>query len=323
MPQEKGRIEKNGNAGGYIMKYPEISVIIPVFNTGTILQDTIKSVLDQTFENFEIVIINDGSTDPETLKILSSLHDIRIRVIHQDNSGVAIARNRGIDESRGDYIAFLDHDDLFMPEKLVESVKIFEKYENTVTVYSDIIPIGNIQYCRFELNTTEGKIFDKLLAQNRVYSMSCAMVRKDIIEKFKIRFDELCEPCDDWDFHLRCALHGEFHYVELPLTKYRFYSGNQSRDQIKMRHAGIRTIHKYLRILSEISELSGFSKWKLFRSICFALSEHHYGIAFQYFGRRQFLPVFIHVAKAFFFQPLSTKVFGFVFRKLKIVKKAQ
>ena len=303
------------------MKGPEISVVIPVYNTGIILQETIDSVLNQTFENFEIIIINDGSTDPETLKILYSLHDTRIMVIHQDNAGVAVARNRGIEESRGDYIAFLDHDDLFVPEKLAESLKIFEKYKNAVTVYSSIIPVGDMLKRLIELKITEGWIFDKLLAQNRVYSMSCAMVRKDVIEKFNIRFDELCVPCDDWDFHLQCALHGEFHHVPQPLVKYRFYSGNQSRDQIKMRRAGIRTLHKYRRILPEISKLSGFSGWKLFRSVCFALSEHHYGIAFQYFEKRDFLAVLVHLAKAFFFQPLSAKVFGFIFRKLKAMKK--
>lgn len=303
------------------MKDPTVSVIIPVYNTGRILQETIDSVLKQTFTDFEIIIIDDGSSDQETLQILSSQQDCRIRIIHQANSGVANARNRGMEEAHGSYIAFLDHDDLFIPEKLAESVKIFEKYKDVVTVYSYIIPIGDMLERRSELKTPYGKIFDKLLAQNRVYSMSCAMVRKDIVEMFKIRFDEACVPCDDWDFHLQCALHGEFYFITTPLVKYRLYSGNQSMDQIKMRHAGIRTIHKYLRILPEISVLSGCSILKLYSNACFALSEHHYGIALQYFEKKHFAPVFIHVVKAFFFQPLSTKVLRFIFRKLKTGEK--
>ena len=80
---------------------PEISVVIPVFNTGKILQQTIDSVLSQTFENFELLLINDGSSDDDTLEILRSQVDSRIRVITQINGGVASARNRGISEAIG------------------------------------------------------------------------------------------------------------------------------------------------------------------------------------------------------------------------------
>ena len=171
------------------------------------------------------------------------------------------------------------------------------------------------------MKSDDEELEERLFAKKNDDGIVTFIKGKDVIEKFNIRFDELCVPCDDWDFHLQCALHGEFHHVPQPLVKYRFYSGNQSRDQIKMRRAGIRTLHKYRRILPEISKLSGFSGWKLFRSVCFALSEHHYGIAFQYFEKRDFLAVLVHLAKAFFFQPLSAKVFGFIFRKLKAMKK--
>lgn len=299
------------------MKHPEISVIIPVYNTGMILQETIDSVLNQSFTDFELIIVDDGSIDQETLNVLNAQSDCRIRVITQKNSGVAHARNRGIEESRGNYIAFLDHDDLFMPEKLAESVKIFRKYKNAVTVYSDIIPFGDMLERRIELKIPDDQVFDRLLAQNWIYSMSCVMVRKAVIEKFEIRFDESCVPCDDWDFHLQCVLRGEFHRASSPLTAYRFYRGNQSMDVMKMYNAGIRTIHKYLRILHEVAVLSGCPRWCLLRAAFFALSEHHYGIAFQLLGKKLFLPAAFHLLKAFFYRPHSAKIFSFVFRKLK------
>ena len=124
------------------MKTPEISVVIPVYNTGKILYETIESVLNQTFTDFEIVIIDDGSSDAETLGVLDSQSDDRIRIIHQKNSGVAAARNRGVAESKGNFIAFLDHDDIFLPEKLAECKKFTDQNPQAAMVYCDIIPFG-------------------------------------------------------------------------------------------------------------------------------------------------------------------------------------
>ena len=130
---------------------PEISVVIPVFNTGKILQQTIDSVLSQTFENFELLLINDGSSDDDTLEILRSQVDSRIRVITQINGGVASARNRGISEAIGQYIAFLDHDDLFLPEKLAELKSILDKDSKMIMAYSSIIPFGDLTKTIFDL----------------------------------------------------------------------------------------------------------------------------------------------------------------------------
>ena len=300
------------------MKHTEISVIIPVYNTGMILQETIDSVLNQTFTDFELIIIDDGSTDPETLNILKAQSDRRIRLIRQQNSGVAYARNRGIAEAQGNYIAFLDHDDLFLPEKLMTAQKIMEKNPEYITVYSGIIPCGDPDENILHLPETEVPDFAALLKHNLIYSMSCVMIRREFSENFRIAVDPECAPCDDWDFHLQCALHGKICRMPHSMTRYRFHAGNQSKDQIKMYLAGIRTIHKYRKILKNISQKAGIPHQTAQRAVNFALFEHHYGIAFQYFfGKKDFKSAFFHAGKAFCFRPFSPKVICFIWKKVK------
>jgi glycosyltransferase involved in cell wall biosynthesis len=105
---------------------PLVSVVIPTYNQPQLLLETLQSVFAQTLTDYEIVVVNDGSTD-DTLERLRPVAD-RIRIISQENTGIGGARNRGIAESRGKYVALLDHDDLWMSEKLEEQAGYFEKH---------------------------------------------------------------------------------------------------------------------------------------------------------------------------------------------------
>lgn len=111
------------------MNMPKISVIIPLYNKGFIISETLKSVLAQTFTDFEIVIVNDGSTD-NSLKIVSNFSDERIRLFQQDNKGAASARNLGIEKATGKLIAFLDADDYWFPNHLEELIKLYTDFPN-------------------------------------------------------------------------------------------------------------------------------------------------------------------------------------------------
>lgn len=121
------------------------SVVIPLYNKELSITNTVQSVLDQTNQNFEIVIINDGSTD-NSIKAVEAINDSRIRLIHQENQGVSAARNRGIKEARFEWIAFLDGDDLWKPNHLEEITKMMKLYPEkkifvTSFVYSDNRPM--------------------------------------------------------------------------------------------------------------------------------------------------------------------------------------
>ena len=301
------------------MSSPEISVIIPVYNTGRILQETIDSVLTQSFEDFELIIIDDGSTDPETAAILDRQNDSRIKIIRQENAGVAAARNHGLSLARGKYIAFLDHDDLFLPEKLAVSKELIESHPDAVTVFSEIIPTGDHLNRMINLEHCEKIFFDKLLIGNQIYSMSCVMVKKSVLEQYGIRFDTVCVPCDDWDFHLQCALHGGIYCTEKPLVKYSFHSSNQSSDLIKMYNAGIRVFDKYAHMLPEISAMSSFSRRSLRKSINQTYTDHYYGLAFQLLSGKKYSQGIFCVARIFFHSPFlcMAKIIGSVQKKLK------
>lgn len=124
---------------------PFFSIVIPLYNKQSHVKETIETVFDQTFQDFEIVIINDGSTD-ESVKIIESIQDNRIQLLNQENQGVSVARNRGIQESKADYIAFLDADDLWLPEFLQTIYELILKFPNAgmfATRFEKIDNAGN------------------------------------------------------------------------------------------------------------------------------------------------------------------------------------
>lgn len=123
-----------------------ISVVIPLYNKERQIACTLQSVFEQTFQNFEIVIVDDGSTD-NSVEEVEKFDDSRIRLIHQTNAGVSAARNRGIEEARGELIAFLDADDEWMPEYLATQYGLYQKY-----------PECNVYACNYEFRDSEGKV---------------------------------------------------------------------------------------------------------------------------------------------------------------------
>ena len=123
-----------------------ISVVIPLYNKEKQIAHTLQSVFNQTFQNFEVVIVDDGSTDGSVAEV-EKLSDSRIRLIHQKNAGVAAARNRGIEEAKGDLIAFLDADDEWKPEYLATQYHLSQKY-----------PDCNVFACNYEFRNMEGKV---------------------------------------------------------------------------------------------------------------------------------------------------------------------
>ena len=129
---------------------PKVSVIIPIYNAEKFISGTIESVIAQTYQDWEIIAVDDGSTDktPEILTKYKKKLSSNLQVITQENSGVSIARNKGIPAARGEYIAFLDHDDLWTPEKLEKQVKLLDSNKELGLVYSDSYVIdecGNLE----------------------------------------------------------------------------------------------------------------------------------------------------------------------------------
>ena len=180
---------------------PVISVIVPVFNGEKTISETIRSILNQTFQDLEILIINDGSTD-NTLEILSEFEDERIKIFSYENGGLPVARNRGIEQSSGDFVTFLDADDLWEPEKLEEQLKSLRHNPKAGVSYSWTSFIDeNSQFLyAWEPVYYSGDVYPDLLLRNFISSGSNIMIKRSVIEKAGY-FDPNLKSVEDWDYY--------------------------------------------------------------------------------------------------------------------------
>ena len=210
---------------------PKVSVIIPCYNAMRFLPKAVDSVLQQTYQDFEIVMINDGSTD-RIEAWADTLEDKRIRFISQTNQGLAAARNQGIEQARGDYIAFLDADDLWHPSKLEKQVSVLEEDPDAGLVYTWVLlvdeqdrPLKKIWEISYE-----GDVWKILTEGNIIACGSVPMMRSTCVKSVG-RFDKLVFLAEDWDFWLRTAAQYPFRVVREVLVYYRNNLDSLSRIQ--------------------------------------------------------------------------------------------
>src|SRR4030042_1588084 len=196
---------------------PTVSVIIPTYNRAHLLNRAIKSILVQTFGDFEIIIVDDASTD-NTERIVKSIDDKRILYIrHENNKGGSAARNTGIRQARGKYIAFLDSDDEWLPEKLEKQLKVFERSTNSVgLVYTGIIKESKQ---RRSVHQSRENTAQAILAENYVGTTSTPLIKKECFLKTGL-FDETLPSAQDWDMWIRIGQYYEFDFVTEQLVKY-------------------------------------------------------------------------------------------------------
>jgi glycosyltransferase involved in cell wall biosynthesis len=203
---------------------PKVSVIIPTRNRAELLRKSIHSVLQQTYHNYEIIVVDDASAD-HTLSTLESFNDGRIIYLHHETSkGGSVARNTGICHARGEYIAFLDDDDEWLPTKLEKQIKKFEDGPLSLgVVYTDMVYIdtqtGHI--IGAETKRHRGWIHDDLLNRSTGPRTSSAMVRKELLSRIGM-FDETLTCAQEPDLWIRLSEHCEFDYIDECLVRVRF-----------------------------------------------------------------------------------------------------
>lgn len=206
---------------------PLVSAIIPTYNREHIIAEAVDSVLAQTYPNIEIVIVDDGSKD-RTLEVLRAYGD-KTRVIAQANAGPAAARNRGIRESQGELIAFLDSDDIWLPTKTERQVNLLQRAGEKVTsCLSNILmqwksgDRSSFEIALLEPSTEEGIWLnvDEVLATRSVLFNQGIMIRRQVIEKIG-GFDESIRYLEDYEFPLRLSLEGPWAFINTPLVVWR------------------------------------------------------------------------------------------------------
>ncbi len=200
---------------------PKVSIIIPAYNSANLIGKTIESVCNQTFKDWELLIIDDGSTD-KTKEIIESFcrKDERIKYFYQANSGApAGPKNTALKQAVGEYIAFLDHDDEWVKEKLDRHLLFFanSKNPNLGLVVSNAMIVNKIDNSRFEHKLPmQINPLTALLERNFIFCSSGVSVRREVFSRVGF-FDENFKYGDDWDMWLRIALAYDFGYIHEPL----------------------------------------------------------------------------------------------------------
>lgn len=223
---------------------PATTVIIPAYNQGHYLGQAIDSALAQTRDDFEIIVVDDGSTDDTAAVARAYAADARVRYIHQPNAGLSAARNTGIRNARGRYLTFLDSDDLFLPQKLEQLTAHLEADSRLGLVSGQAIPID-------ESGARLGAIFDqplpdegrRLLLGNPLH-VGSVLLRRSWQEKVGL-FDETLRSYEDWDMWLRLALAGcPMASLDTPVSLYRFHTAQMTRDGSQMTTATFAVLQK-------------------------------------------------------------------------------
>lgn len=210
-----------------------VSVIIATYNRASLLERAIKSVLNQTFKNFELIIVDDGSTD-NTCELVNQFIQIdsRVKYIWQENSGgPAKPRNMGIRKAKGEYITILDSDDEILPEKLEKQVNKFQSEpENVGVVYCGIKYVSKNGKCRTKkvIPSLKGNLFVKLL-QDSFLGYSTLLIKKECFQKSGL-FDNTLPSGEDWDMWIRISKNYEFDYVPEALSIYNIHGKQISAD---------------------------------------------------------------------------------------------
>ena len=197
---------------------PLISVIIPTFNRINLLKETVDSVRNQGFRDFEIIVVNDGSTDG-TGDWLRDQTDLR--VIEQNNLGIATARNNGAAAAKGDWLAFLDHDDLWAPDKLLVQAEFIRNNHDVALVAVRHVRMGQPNREPKNPQWIKGDLFLKEYSQSFIHTSS-VMIRRDIFEHVG-GFPTKYHFADEFDVWLKISAAYPIAYFDRPLVFIRFY----------------------------------------------------------------------------------------------------
>ncbi|WP_372985200.1 glycosyltransferase family 2 protein [Marinobacter sp.] len=225
---------------------PLVSVVIATYNMGQYLPDAVESVLNQHWKNLEVIVVDDGSEDNTAESISRFNDDARFRYVRTANQGQPKAKNRGLAESKGEFIGFCDADDLWHPDKLKLQMPLF-KDSSVGVVYSEVSYIDELgmlidkpkPYYRYS-----GKVTNHLVIKNFI-PFGTALIRRACMTKDGV-FDESLPMGIDWDLWLRYSLNWEFKYNPEKTYAYRLWSGQMSHNYRGRYDNAIKILTKFL-----------------------------------------------------------------------------
>lgn len=209
------------------MPDPKVSVLLPAYNRANYISQAIQSILDQTYGDFEIIVVDDGSTD-NTAEVVRRFTDPRVRYIYQENKGICGSLNTAFRTARGEHIALLGSDDIWFPQILELEVPILDQNPDVCLVYSkahamdqEDNPLPQVQGLA---ERYEGETFKSLIYGDCVCGIT-AVMRRDAVERAEL-WDETLSGNEDWDMWLRLSLQGRFYFIDEFLAAFRIHPGN-------------------------------------------------------------------------------------------------
>ena len=233
-------------ASGELMHEGLVSVVIATYNMARYLPFAMRSVLDQTYKNIEMLVVDDGSTDDTRKAIAPFLGDARVRFYVQENKGQAAAKNCGVRHSKGDYIAFLDADDMWAPNKLELQVPLFALGERIGVVYSRVSYIDETgrDLGRADNELFRGCVSGPLLIRNFV-GFGTVLVKRECFDRLGC-FKETLPMGIDYDLWLKFSTQYDFDYIDRPLLHYRVWPGQMSKNTKARYLHGIEIMKNFL-----------------------------------------------------------------------------
>ena len=274
-----------------------VSVIIPTYNRSTLLLRAIESVRNQTYKHLEIIIVDDGSTD-NTEEIVRRLKDNRIIYIkHNKNMGASAARNTGVKKSSGEFVAFLDSDDEWLPEKIEKQINVFSKFgENIGMVYSDMIrvyPSGRKYYWHSpSFLPKDGILYPKALNYGLInIGLQTCLVRKVCFSEVGL-FDINLKRYIDLEFFIRLSRRFLFYHINEALVYYYVVSNSISESIPNLIHARKYILNKYFDDISKNKEV---------------LSNHYFLIGFALYQNNRIKESKKYLKRSLIIYPLNFK----------------
>jgi glycosyltransferase involved in cell wall biosynthesis len=291
--------------------YSLISVIIPTYNYARYLPQAVKSVLSQTYRNFEIIVVDDGSTD-NTVEVLQPFKG-KIEYIYQRNKGLPSAYNAGIKASKGAFIAFLDSDDLWMPQKLELQKNYFNEhpYLGMVICNGFIFDETGVIGTYFPIETPDPipeDLHSSLFIRN-IIPGNTPLIKRECFDKIGLH-DESLKSAEDLDLWIRLTRYFKVGYVPELLVKYRRHAAAMSKNLERMYENKIKVINKNLLLFPDT-----FDKVPEVRS---RLSDFHFGLALEKLKNKEYIPTLNQIVESIKSRPLwLTPLTYFYYTRLK------
>lgn len=228
-----------------------VSVIIPTHNRAPYLERSIESVLAQTYKDFVLFVVDDGSTDNTPSVLARFENDSRVRVLKQENKGVSSARNLGIKNSISPFVAFLDSDDEWLPHKLETQIEAAQKHPHIRLIHSDELWIRNNLEVKIpkKFDKSNNEILNRSLIQCLI-SPSTVLIKRDLLDETG-HFDEELTVCEDYDLWLRILLKEDVHHIPLPLIKK--YGGHEDQLSTRFFAMDFWRVKSLIKILNELN----------------------------------------------------------------------